>query len=51
MRKRTSGESGSIAVVLALASVTVVRFEGEVGGCNVGAVSGSGGQITVFGRR
>lgn len=27
------------------------RFEGKVGGCNVGAVSGWGGQITVLGRR
>jgi hypothetical protein len=27
------------------------RFEGTVGGCNVGAVSGWGGQITVLGRR
>ena len=27
------------------------RFEGKVGGCNTGAVSGWGGTITVFGRR
>jgi hypothetical protein len=27
------------------------RFEGKVGGCNTGAVSGWGGEITVVGRR
>jgi hypothetical protein len=27
------------------------RFEGKVGGCNVGTVSGWGGQISVLGRR
>ncbi len=27
------------------------RFQGKVGGCNAGAVSGWGGQITVVGRR
>jgi hypothetical protein len=27
------------------------RFEGKVGGCNTGAVSGWGGEITVIGRR
>jgi hypothetical protein len=54
MRFVNRNEQATLRKRLRLAAGThtfAFRFEGKVGGCNVGAVSGWGGQISVVGRQ